>query len=257
VNRRPGSAPDSQALLLAARRGDARARARLIERNLPLVEAIARRYAGRGEQLDDLVQVGCIGLINAIDRFDVERGNGLSALAAPSIAGEIQRHLRDRCSPVRIPRRLQEQRLALTRAGRELQGRLGRAPTWAELAARAALAPDEVARTLESEHARAPLALAVSDGEEPGTARAPAALEDPIADAEMRATLFAALRRLGKRERRIVTLRYFRDLNQAEIAREVGLSQIQVSRLLRDALCVMRADLDEDTGRVAQRAASS
>jgi RNA polymerase sigma-B factor len=252
-----GSRPDSHALLLAARRGDVRARARLIERNLPLVEAIARRYAGRGEALDDLVQVGCIGLINAIDRFDVERGNGLGALAAPSIAGEIQRHLRDRCSPVRIPRRLQEQRVALKQAGSELTGRLGRAPTWAELGARAALPAEEVARTLESEHARAPLALAASEGEEPGTARPPAAHRDPIGEAEVRATLFAALRRLGKRERRIVLLRYFRDLNQAEIAREVGLSPIQVSRLLRDALLVMRADLGEESQRVARGSASS
>jgi RNA polymerase sigma-B factor len=244
--------PDSRALLVAARRGDACARARLIERNLPLVESIARRYAGRGEQLDDLVQVGCIGLINAIDRFDVDRPNGLSALAAPSIAGEIQRHLRDRCSPVRIPRRLQEQRAALARAGTELAGRLGRAPTWAEVAARVALAPEEVARTLECEHARAPLAIAAADG-----AGAPPAPRDPIGDVEERATLFAALRRLGKRERRIVMLRYFRDLSQAEIAREVGISEIQVSRLLRDALAVMRGHLDSGGERVAGGSASS
>jgi RNA polymerase sigma-B factor len=234
----------------------------VIEGYLPLVESIARRFAGRGEQLDDLVQVGCIGLINAVDRFDVDRGSRLGAFAGPSIAGEIQHHLRDRCTPVRVPRRLQEQRAALARAVAELAPRLGRAPTIAELAAHSALTPEQTAQTLEAERARVPLALAGGDDDDSGSTLALTAPDDPIAATEDRAVLFAALRRLDRRTRRVVVLRYFQDLSQADIARELGLSQIHVSRLLRGALATLRGLLDpaddvaRETPTVARRTAT-
>ena len=231
----------SRELLAAYRtRGDLAARRKLIEHNLPLVEALARRYSHRGEQLEDLVQVGCVGLMGAIDRFDSTRGNDLTAFAVPSIVGEIKRHLRDRASPVRLPRRLQELSGALPRLREQLTARLERPPTMEELAGAAAATPREVADALDLEHARRPLSLS-----QPGSAPAePSVPQDAYDATEARLLVDGGLRALDHRERRIVHLRFYGGLSQAEIADEIGLSQIHVSRLLRRALEKLRRELE-------------
>jgi RNA polymerase sigma-B factor len=210
-------------------------RDRLIEQHLPLVRALARRYAHSGEPLDDLVQAGAIGLINAVDRFDPARGGSLEAYAVPSILGEIRRHLRDRCATVRIPRRVQEQRLALRRADRDLLA-LGRAPSLGELAARAGVPAAEAAGALG---AAAPAPLPGDDD-----VAAPLGVDGLGETIAERVALVAALRGLEERERRIVHLRFYGDVSQAGIARELGLSPVHVSRLLHGALERLRTCLD-------------
>jgi RNA polymerase sigma-B factor len=196
---------DHLALLRAYRcHGDETARERLIELLLPLVQALAYRYANRGERLEDLVQVGSIGLIRAIDRFDPERGDDFASFAVPTITGEIRHHLRDRAAVVRIPRRhavLNASRTAVSLSiPEEVDGRLDRAMT--------------ITGTYD-------------------------ATED-------RLLVVAGLRTLAARERRIMHLRFFAGLSQGEIAQEVGVSQVQVSRLIRASLERMRGALAVD-----------
>jgi RNA polymerase sigma-B factor len=219
------------------------ARARLIEQHLPLVRSLARRFAHRGEPLEDLVQVGTIGLIRAVDRFERRRGCPLEAYAAVSIVGEIKRHLRDHASPLRVPRRLQQQGADVRRADRDLAARLGRAPTVGELALACGLPAEEVARTLLATRRGATVAL---DVREPGEEAVGAALAcgDFAEAADDRAAVEAALRRLPARDRRLLRLRFFADLSQAEAARELRISQVHVSRLERAALERLRAALD-------------
>jgi RNA polymerase sigma-B factor len=188
--------------------GDRSARERLIAQYLPLVRGLARRYAGRGEQLDDLVQVGAIGLMKAIERFDPERGVDLPAFAVPTISGEIQRHLRDRVAPIRMPRRE--------------GGAAGEPPP-----------------AVES------LSAAGGDGE---VAAQPGVLEPGFALGEDRAALERAFRVLDPRERRVLQLSFFAELPQSRIGRELGISQIHVSRLARRALEKLRAELGPDEG---------
>lgn len=210
-------------------------RERLIEQYLPLVHALARRYAGREETLEDLVQAGSVGLIKAVDRFERERGCPLEAYAVPSIVGEIRHHLRDRATTIRLPRRVQDQRLALDRADRELRARLGRAPSFRELALEAGLPSAEAAAALLAGAAPTPLEDEVRVRTEPA--------DDAIAQ---RLALLSAARGLHARQRQILHLRYFCDHSQAAIARELGLSPVHVSRLLRDALERLRGSLDPD-----------
>jgi RNA polymerase sigma-B factor len=195
-----------------------------IRSHLSLVEGIARRFDHRGEELEDLVQVGTVGLIAAVDRFRPERGSDFVAYAAPTIAGEIRRHLRDRSGTVRLPRRLYELRSRLGAAESDLAATLGRAPTAAELA-RALGAPEEDVARLLADRAPGP-----ADGpDEP-------AGEDAYAGTEERLVVVEALRSLDERRRAIVHLRFFAGLSQAEIGARLGLSQVHVSRLLRSAL---------------------
>jgi RNA polymerase sigma-B factor len=208
--------------------GHQEARARLIEKHMGLVQSVARRYARGGEPVDDLVQVGAIGLIKAVDRFEPSRGNSLRAVAVPAIEGEIRHHLRDRSQLVRTPRPVRELATRARRAQVELGAREGRLPTSAELAEAVGATEDEVVQALQARAPALPL-----DPEQ-----APAAPED---GAEDRALLEAGMSVLSKRERRILELRYYEDRSQAEIAREVGLSQAQVSRLIRRAVDRMRA----------------
>jgi RNA polymerase sigma-B factor len=183
--------------------GDRSARERLIAQYLPLVRGLARRYAGRGEQLDDLVQVGAIGLMNAIERFDPDRGVDLPAFAVPTIAGEIQRHLRDRVAPIRMPRR-------------------------------------EGGAAVE----RPPAVESLSTGRRNAEATAlPGVLEPGFELGEDRAALERAFRVLDPRERRVLQLSFFAELPQSTIGRELGISQIHVSRLARRALEKLRAEL--------------
>jgi RNA polymerase sigma-B factor len=198
-----------------------------------LVRSVARRYARGGEPVDDLVQVGAIGLIKAVDRFEPSRGRDLRAVAVPAIEGEIRHHLRDHTHLVRPPRPVTELAARVRRAQVELGAREGRLPSHAELAEAVGASEEEVAQALQSRVPTVPL--------EPE--HAPAAPEDP---ADERALLEAGMSVLSERERRILELRYYEDRSQAEIAREVGLSQAQVSRLIKRAVERMRAAVVED-----------
>jgi RNA polymerase sigma-B factor len=219
--------------------GDTTARRQLIELHMPLVEALARRHAGR-DDYEDLVQVGCIGLIQAIDRFKPERGDELAAFAVPNIAGEISRYLRDRGSSVRLPRSVYELRVPLVRAQAELASRLGRAPTAAELAGALEVPEEQVALALEADAASTPTALAP----EAQSATADSVLDDT----EQRLFLAEVFRDLEERERRILYLRYVRDLTAADVGRELGLSERAVVRATRSALGKLRAGLEQPGG---------
>ena len=219
--------------------GDGRARVELIERLLPLVQTVARRYAAHGEPFDDLVQAGAVGLIQAIDRFDPERGVPLAAYALQSVDGAIRRHLRDHAAPVRRPRRLTELSAALHRLAPELEAELARRPTPAELARASGADERDVVSALESDRVRRPLSLSLPREE----LDALSATEDGYAESERRILVGAAFQALGRRERRILRLRFYADLSQNEIACEVGLSQVHVSRLIRASLTKMRTAL--------------
>jgi len=227
--------------------GEVGERERLIERHLPLVRRLARRFAHRGVELEDLVQVGSIGLINAVDRFDRARGCSFGAYAVPSIVGEIKRHLRDTACIIRLPRRIQEEREEVRRADRELTGLLGRSPTTAELAVRVGSTFEEVERALASDNARAPCSLL--DGE------VGAGGWDFRESSEARVAVGVALRTLSERERRVLERRFFDDLSQEDIAGEIGISQVHVSRTIRSALERLRVELD-DRVVVSERRAS-
>ena len=198
-----------------------------------LVRSVARRYARGGEPLDDLVQVGAIGLIKAVDRFEPDRGNELRAVAVPAIEGEIRHHLRDRAPLIRAPRPVRELAARVRDEPVELGAREGRLPTPAELAEAVGATEAEVVQALQSRAPALPL--------EPE--HAPAAPDDL---ADERALLAAGMSVLSARERRILELRYFEDRSQADIAKEVGLSQAHVSRLIRRALERLRAAVAAD-----------
>jgi RNA polymerase sigma-B factor len=226
-------------------RGDPNARERLVGRYLPLVRALARRHGHRGEQLDDLVQVGAIGLLNAIDRFDPDRGVDFAAFAVPTVVGELRRHFRDRTWPVRVPRRLQELRRELDAPEEELARKLARAPTPAELASEVGAPEDEVLHAVRTKRLRTPVSLSApnpGDQAELLTLELSAA-EEAVEQCEDRVLVASGLRALDGRTRRIVHLRFFEGLSQAQIAREVHLSQIHVSRVLRQALTTLRRHL--------------
>ena len=229
---------------------DPGARERLVELYLPLVRSLARRYAHRGERLEDLVQVGAIGLIEAIDRFDPSRGRDLASLAVPTITGEIKNHLRDRTCAVRVPRRLAELTVRLRRSREGFAARVSRLPTVSELALEAGVGEGEVAQAEEAELARTLVPLQGDEG-----AAAPPddaiVVEDAFETSDDRLLLAAGFRTLGARERRILHLRFFAELSQAEIAGEVGLSQVQVSRVIRSSLERMRGALVEGRPSVA------
>jgi len=229
------------------------ARARLIEEHLPLVRSVAVAYAHRGEPLEDLVQVGTIGLIGAVDAFEDERGCPFDAYAVARIRGEIRRHLRDRAAPVRIPRRVQAQGAVLRRADRDLAARLGRAPRVAELAAACGLRDDEAGRALAAGGARATVPLGGGADAEELASSAGGALTcmDFSPAADDRAAIAWALRRLPARDRRLLRLRFFADLSQAEAGRALGLSQVHVSRLERAVLARLREALEADGTAVA------
>ncbi|MGQ0467282.1 MAG: RNA polymerase sigma factor SigF [Sporichthyaceae bacterium] len=225
-------------------------RDRLVELHLPLVEHLARRFRNRGEPLDDLVQVATIGLIKSIDRFDVERGVEFSTYATPTIVGEIKRHFRDRGWAVRVPRRLQELRVTLTSARAELSQKLGRAPTVAELAENLGLSEEEVLEGLESANAYSTLSLDATDSsaddDGPAVVDQLGAEDEALAGVEYRESLKPLLEQLSPREKRILLLRFFGNMTQSQIASEIGISQMHVSRLLARTLAKLRADLLAD-----------
>jgi len=248
----PGSVSetDRRALLRAYReKGDVAARDRLIESFIPVVRSIAYRYAGRGEQLDDLEQVASVGLIKAIERFDLDRDVELMTYVFPTVVGELKRHFRDRGWSVTVPRRLKELHYRLSRLIEELTATLGRSPTIPELAEEAGVDEEEVVEALEVGRAYASRSLTRQLDSEEG---AGAELIDLIDDeergyeaAENRELLASGLKALDDRERRIVQLRFVDGLTQSQIAVEIGISQMHVSRLIRRALEKLSEEIEE------------
>ena len=230
--------------------GDLQAREQLIEQYMSLVRSLARRYSYRGEQLEDLVQIGAIGLIKAIDRFDLERGVELTTYATPNIIGEIKRHFRDKGWSVRVPRGLQELNVQLSRLVEQLTVQYSRSPTIPELAKAAGVEEELVLEALESGRAYTSLSLSVGGGggddddldplESLGTE------EHQYEVSEDRAVLAPGFKALGERERKILQLRFFEGLTQSQIAQQVGISQMHVSRLIRRSLEKIREEIAED-----------
>ncbi|PNV32794.1 RNA polymerase subunit sigma-70 [Streptomyces sp. DH-12] len=220
-------------------------RNRLVRMHLPLVEHLARRFRNRGEPLDDLTQVATIGLIKSVDRFDPDRGVEFSTYATPTVVGEIKRHFRDKGWAVRVPRRLQELRLALTTATAELSQLHGRSPTVHELAQKLAISEEEVLEGLESANAYSTLSLDVpdTDDESPAVADTLGAEDEALEGVEYRESLKPLLEGLPPREKRILLLRFFGNMTQSQIAQEVGISQMHVSRLLARTLAQLREKL--------------
>lgn len=222
------------------------ARDDLVRLHLPLVEHCARRFANRGEPLDDLVQVGTIGLLKAIDRFDPDRGVEFSTYATPTVLGEIKRHFRDRGWAIRVPRRLQELRLAIARARGELAQKLGRSPTVDEIAEHLQVSTESVLEGIESAHAYSTLSLDAGDGDDsPASILMGMGAVDPaIENIDIRESLKPLLGRLPDREKKILMLRFFHGLTQAQIAEQIGISQMHVSRLLNRTLAQLREGVD-------------
>ena len=221
-------------------------REELLRRHLQLADHLARRFTGRGEPHDDLVQVATIGLIKALDRFDPSRGVPFPAYAIPTMLGEVKRHFRDRGWALRVPRRLQETGRALADAREALTHELGRAPTIAELAARTGRDADEVVEVLESANAYSTVPL---DAASPDSGAAHlGSVDDRLERVDNREALRPLLAQLPARERRILALRFVRGMSQSQIAAEVGISQMHVSRLLSRTLAQLREGLGEEDG---------
>jgi RNA polymerase sigma-B factor len=227
-----------------------RVRDELVEMHLPLVEYLARRFRNRGEPLDDLVQVATIGLIKSVDRFDTERGVEFSTYATPTIVGEIKRHFRDKGWAIRVPRRLQELKLSLTKATSELSQKNGRAPTVAELAQHLELSEEEILEGLESANAYSAVSLDAPDAgddDSPAVADSLGTTDDSLEGVEYRESLKPLLEKLPPREKKILLLRFFGNMTQSQIAAELGISQMHVSRLLARTLAQLREGLLSDS----------
>lgn len=225
------------------RSGCRRQRNALVEAHRHLAHAAARRFAHRGEPLDDLQQVALLGLVKAVERFDPDKGVAFSSYAMPTMLGEVRRHFRDATWAVHVPRGLQELHLALAGARERLHEQLQRSPTVEELAAVTGAAVDDVLEALcvAGAYRTDPLH---PTGDREGYEPAVLAVEDGgLHGAEARAALMPSLRLLEARERRIIHLRFVEQLTQADIARQVGLSQVQISRLLRASLEQLRSSL--------------
>jgi RNA polymerase sigma-B factor len=217
----------------------------IVERFLPLARQLAARYQRPEEPFDDVFQVACFGLVKAVDRFDVERGVAFSSYAVPTIMGEIKRHFRDRTWAVRVPRDLQELALRVDRVVGELTRELGRQPTVDEVARAIDTEPEHVLEAMQASSAYRATSLQTprAGGEdEPGDTLADSVgtIDDGFAQAEQRAVLDALMRSLTPREREVVRLRFDEDLTQAAIGARIGVSQMQVSRVLRHAVARLR-----------------
>ncbi len=237
-----------EALLAAYHRdGDLAARERALVELMPLVRALASRYSGRGESMEDLVQVGSIGLIKAVDRFDVDRGVEFPSYAVPTIVGEIRRHFRDKAWAMHVPRRLKELSLRLSRTLDQLTTELGRSPTIAELAHAAGVDEEDAIDALDSMNAYSTRSLHApfDDGSDDYLSEKLGTEEGGYAEVEDGTLVAAGLDALDERERRIVEMRFFDEMTQSQIASEIGISQMHVSRLLRRSLAIMRGRIEE------------
>jgi RNA polymerase sigma-B factor len=225
------------------------ARDGLVTLHLPLVEHCARRFRNRGEPFEDLVQVGTIGLIKSIDRFDLERGVEFSTYATPTIIGEIKRYFRDKGWAIRVPRRLQELRMQITSTTADLTQTFGRSPTPRELAEVIGCSVEEIIEGIESGNAYSTLSLDATDdsGDDNGASMLELmGLDDEeLEHIEIRESIKPLLEALPSREKRILLLRFFKNKTQSEIADEIGVSQMHVSRLLGRTLTQLRSSLQE------------
>jgi RNA polymerase sigma-B factor len=223
-------------------------RAKAIEAWLPLANHLAHRYSGRGEPTDDLTQTAAVGLIKAIDKFDPTRGVDFAGYAIPTIIGELKRHFRDRTWDIRVPRRLQELRLAISEANSSLLQTLGRSPTVADIATHLNLTEEEILEGLEGARAYNAVSLSTptGDGERATELGDMLGGEDGEYElAELRVALGPALATLDEREQKILTLRFYGNLTQSQIADQIGVSQMHISRLLTRALTKLRGQLGE------------
>jgi RNA polymerase sigma-B factor len=246
-----GSASDADLLRGYHERGDVRARQALIERHIGFVRRLAQRYSRRGEAIEDLTQVGCVGLIKAIDRFDGQYKVTLATYAAPNVLGEIKRYFRDKGWAMRVPRDVQELNVKLGRVVDELTGKLGRSPSVDELAKATQSSTEQVVEALDSSRAYNTISLAApgpDDGEdEAGDPLEHLGEEDKGYElAEERQLLRDGFKELGDRERQILHMRFFLGLTQSDIAERVGISQMHVSRLIRQSIDQVRERLDSD-----------
>ena len=224
-------------------------REELVQLHLPLVDHCARRFTNRGEPFDDLVQVGTIGLIKSVDRFDIDRGVEFSTYATPTIIGEIKRYFRDKGWAIRVPRRLQELRMSIGSVTGDLAQELGRSPTPREIAERIGVSVEEVMEGIESSNAYSTLSLDATDNSDDGNT--PSMLDvlgmDDVAleHVEIRESIKPLIEALPSREKKILLLRFFRGMTQSQIAAEIGVSQMHVSRLLNRTLEQLRSSLSE------------
>jgi RNA polymerase sigma-B factor len=226
------------------------ARDELVHLHLPLVEHCARRVRNRGEPFEDLVQVGTIGLLKSIDRFDSDRGVEFSTYATPTIIGEIKRYFRDKGWAIRVPRRLQELRMQIGAATAELTQSLGRSPTPRELAETIGCSVEEIIEGIESSNAYSTLSLDAGDDHDDGAAsmlEAIGSTDDNLEHVEIRESLKPLLDALEPREKKILLLRFFRNRTQTQIAEEIGVSQMHVSRLLTRTLGQLRDSLEQSS----------
>jgi RNA polymerase sigma-B factor len=224
--------------------GDRAAREQVAERMLPLARSLARRYAGKGEPLDDLEQVASLGLLKAIDRFDVSRDVRFATFAVPTIAGELKRHFRDRGWMLRVPRDIQELSARVVRSREALTRELGRSPTVTEVASALGAGVEQVLDALRAADAYRMMSLDEPLAEGAGALDAIGGDDEGYELAEHRVLLRSGLDRLSEREREIVRLRYYEGLTQREIARAVGVSQMHVSRLIRRSIDAMRDSIE-------------
>ncbi|MDT9593703.1 RNA polymerase sigma factor SigF [Nocardioides zeae] len=225
------------------------ARDGLVHLHLPLVEHCARRFRNRGEPFEDLVQVGTIGLLKSIDRFDTERGVEFSTYATPTIIGEIKRHFRDKGWAIRVPRRLQELRMQISSATAELTQKLGRSPTVSELAASIGCTSEEIVEGIESSNAYSTLSLDATDNSDDSTQTMLDTIgvdDENLEHVEVRESLKPLLDQLPAREKKILLLRFFKNMTQSQIAAEIGVSQMHVSRLLARTLEQLRTNLQAE-----------
>ncbi|MEN4446282.1 SigB/SigF/SigG family RNA polymerase sigma factor [Mycobacterium sp. SM3041] len=218
----------------------------IIERCLPLADHIARRFEGKGEARDDLLQVARIGLINAVKRFDVEMGSDFASFAVPTIMGELRRHFRDNSWSVKVPRRMKELHLQIGTASAEMSQRLGRAPTASELAAELGIDRDEVLDGLMagSSYKTTSIDGAAGSEERPSLAETLGDVDPGLEKVEYREALRPLLAELPERERTVLVLRFFESMTQSQIAAKVGISQMHVSRLLAKTLAQLREKLE-------------
>jgi RNA polymerase sigma-B factor len=237
-----------RALLIRAHSGDQEARDQLVQRFLPLARQLARRYQRGGEALDDLIQVASLGLLKAIDRFDPSRTTAFSSFAVPTILGELKRHFRDKGWSVRVPRDLQELTVRLEPTTEELTREHGRAPTTSELAERLGVTIEQLLEAREAAGAYRAVSLdrPRDDDEDGDGLGAGFGVEDVgFSEAEDAATVEHLMRVLSDREREVLRLRFAEDLTQAEIGARIGVSQMHVSRIIRQAITQLRRAAEE------------
>ncbi len=251
-----GSGPPGEAELAVQQlfsrsdKGDSCARAALIERFLPLARQLARRYARSSEPFDDLFQVACVGLVKAVDRFDSDRGVAFSTYAVPTILGELKRHFRDTGWSVHVPRSLHERALAVQRTERGLANRLGRSPRVTDIAEEMGISVEQVLVALDAGQAHDALSL---DAPQEGREGERESLVSTIGSTDSRyelieysTTIEATIHQLPPRDRRVLQLRFGQDLTQSQIAEQVGVSQMQVSRIIRRSLERLRELADQE-----------